>query len=71
MEFLETVVLRDSDVTFLGEREDAAFCPFLCCLLLKEIGQSINKENYFEKSKKVFIRFFSINVNFALFGVSL
>ena len=29
-----SVVLSDSKVTFLGEGEDAAFCPFLNCILL-------------------------------------
>ena len=34
-------------------------------------GHSINKGNVFEKKKKIFFRFFSINVNSALFGIGL
>ena len=28
-----SVILSGSRVTFLGERDDAVFCPFFCCIL--------------------------------------
>ena len=42
------VVLDDSEVTFLGEGKDAAFCPSLYCVLI--IYNSALSKGYFIKT---------------------
>ena len=55
-----SVVLRDSEVNFLSERKDAAFCPFLYCILfICSIGKSSSRSSnllVFHTSRSILLR---------------